>query len=186
MLPPFVCEHIERALNAGHVRREWFRRGIASRIARGELPADGVLEPAFWVWWEQARALGVVSHSYELRGQYEVTWDFDQCYRLDFRVQPDREAMNDATQANVRVPHLAVELDGHEYHERTPTQVIERDRRDRRLAELGWAVMHFSFTEFNSSPLDKVIEVVQRAHSLFGPQSAFAYRLLMEKHHVRP
>ena len=47
---------------------------------------------------------------------------------------------------------IAVELDGHEFHERTPEQVAYRNQRDRDLQLAGWVVLHFSGREVFQDP----------------------------------
>lgn len=52
-----------------------------------------------------------------------------------------------------------VELDGHEFHERSKRQA-ERDKsRDRRLQELGWKVLRFTGSEVWRAPEEAVTDV---------------------------
>jgi very-short-patch-repair endonuclease len=62
---------------------------------------------------------------------------------------------------------IAIELDGHDFHERTREQVIHRNKRDRDLQADGWLVWHVSGSEFNSSPESVVREIYDRASNLF-------------------
>jgi uncharacterized protein (UPF0248 family) len=48
---------------------------------------------------------------------------------------------------------VAVELDGHAYHERTREQVIARNTRDLDLANDGWLVVHLSWDQVFRDPL---------------------------------
>lgn len=54
---------------------------------------------------------------------------------------------------------VAVELDGHEWHERTPEQVERRNRRDADLQAAGWTVLHFSGRQILRDPVEVIIEV---------------------------
>lgn len=81
-----------------------------------------------------------------------------------------------AVQATIYVPHeirvdvylferhtkkpLAVELDGHEWHERTKAQAQRDKSRDRRLLEIGVPVMRFTGSEVHHDPHD----CAQQAH----------------------
>mgnify|MGYP000741791008 CR=1 FL=1 len=47
---------------------------------------------------------------------------------------------------------IAVECDGHYFHDRTKEQVGRDKRRDRFLVENGWRVMRFTETEINDDP----------------------------------
>lgn len=72
-------------------------------------------------------------------------------YRLDFlaRVQPDREKWPHASDdyRAVRPALLAVEVDGHDYHERTKEQASRDRRRDRDLQSIGVPTMRFTASE---------------------------------------
>jgi very-short-patch-repair endonuclease len=59
-----------------------------------------------------------------------------QKYCVDFVVTP-------RTERKGWIP-IAVELDGHAFHERTPAQVSHRDSRDRALQRAGWKVFHLT------------------------------------------
>jgi REase_MTES_1575 len=62
-------------------------------------------------------------------------------YRLDFALQ--RGDTN-----------IAIELDGHDFHERTKQQAMRDKSRDRKLTELGWRVLRFTGSEVWKSPVD--------------------------------
>jgi very-short-patch-repair endonuclease len=47
---------------------------------------------------------------------------------------------------------IAVECDGHDFHDRTPAQAARDKARDRRLAAAGWTVMRFTGREIVASP----------------------------------
>jgi very-short-patch-repair endonuclease len=72
-------------------------------------------------------------------------------HRVDFQVFPP-----DGTPATTR---FAIELDGHEFHEKTREQVARRNERDRILIAAGWQVIRFSGSEFNRDPLQCIFEV---------------------------
>jgi hypothetical protein len=98
-----------------------------------------------------------------LRLQQEVAID-ETRYRIDFRVDAVLSSsctLPEAKQAEFvrRYPKIAVELDGHQFHERTPEQVVERNSRDRDLQRAGWTVFHFSYREFDREPQRCVSEV---------------------------
>lgn len=112
-----------------------FVRGM-SRFAHSESPIEAV----FWVWWKViAWADQEVRHNvrdFDLLPQFEVTADGSR-YRLDFAIEDLQ---------------IAVELDGHDFHERTPEQVTYRNVRDRKLQAAGWTVLHISGTELLRGP----------------------------------
>lgn len=54
---------------------------------------------------------------------------------------------------------VIVELDGHDYHERTKEQVIGRNQRDRDFQDKGYLVLHFSGTELYRDPFGVIGKV---------------------------
>ena len=54
---------------------------------------------------------------------------------------------------------IIVELDGHDWHERTPEQAQSDKSRDRELQTLGWHVMRFTGREVLREPQGCLIEV---------------------------
>lgn len=112
------------------------------------------IEAVFWAWWQAFEAVSAI-HKPEvvplaLREQHEIVTCSAQLYRLDFSVY------RYDTQECLKV---AVELDGHDFHERTPEQVTRRDTRDRHLQADGWTVFHFSGREITRDPFACVSEV---------------------------
>jgi very-short-patch-repair endonuclease len=70
-------------------------------------------------------------------------------------------------------PHatkIIVELDGHDFHERTPDQAQSDKSRDRELQALGWHVMRFTGREV----LRKPGECLQEVESLLIAKTALA------------
>jgi len=117
------------------------------------LQFDSPLEVLFWVWWNAA--VPDDNHpGFSLLGQRDVAVG-DQRYRVDFLIEPNEQRVS----ASPAWKPIAVELDGHAFHERTREQVTIRDRRDRALQQAGWRVFHFSYGEFTNTPLDCVAEV---------------------------
>lgn len=70
-------------------------------------------------------------------------------YRIDFQVAPCH--LDDDREFTKFAP-IAIELDGHEFHEKTKQQVTRRNQRDRELISAGWTVLRFSGSEFYADP----------------------------------
>lgn len=118
------------------------------------------LEALFYLWWNAL----VGDSSYwgqllYLLPQQDVDAGGAK-YRLDFVVwlQPDVAYRWD--QDGMKWPRIAVEVDGHGFHEKTPEQVTRRDQRDRALQQAGWIVFHFSWTEVTTRPHQCIGEVL--------------------------
>ena len=87
-------------------------------------------------------------------------------YRLDFVFEDDA--------GEVR---LCIELDGHDFHDRTPEQA-ERDRaRDRRLLREGWTTVRYTGREVVRDPMRcarEAVEIFERLRERRGPGLAKA------------
>lgn len=102
------------------------------------------IEMAFWlawlthIWIETITGTGpgslfpLVQHETQANGRQ---------YRLDFAFVDAAIGLK-----------IAVELDGHDFHERTPEQVDSRNTRDADLHLAGWDVFHFSGRQILSDP----------------------------------
>lgn len=128
---------------------------------------ESPVEVVFLVWWKIEAARRALSHDppeLDLFPQDETKADNGKSYRLDFAVRPeDVDEWFEASERGIRFPDIAVEIDGHEWHERTKEQVASRNQRDRALQSVGWKVFHFSGSEVVRRPLECVTEVMDFA-----------------------
>lgn len=156
----FVRNHIQEAAN--YVRDVFVDRQI--RYC-GHAKTESPLESIFLAWWAALAQSGQISGSMvEVHRQYEVQAQTRK-YRLDFALIPEEPLRYRAQQVGVPVPVVAVELDGHDFHERTREQVEYRNQRDRDLMLLGIRVLHFSGSEINRRPDECVDEAFGAAFS---------------------
>lgn len=154
---PIVQEHIHLAASELVTRMlVRFTESIEFGLKHSSyLHFDSPLEVLFYVWWEMAATLDQrLNDEVEIYPQQEVTLG-DRLYRLDFMIRPS----NPILAASKHWTPLAVEVDGHAFHERTKEQVTLRDQRDRALQVAGWKVFHFSYSEFVNNPFMCVEEV---------------------------
>lgn len=129
-----------------------------------ESPIEGV----FLLWWSALSHVRYVNESLiELVPQYEVEAS-GQNYRLDFAAVAPILVRNAAEKWKVPIRGLAIELDGHDYHEKTKEQVIRRNQRDRHLISAGWEVIRFSGSELNRRPVECVLQAGQHALRVTG------------------
>lgn len=157
------------------------KEGVGERI---ESPLQAIL----YAWFEA----GVTASTYayqekdspDLIPERWVECSSGRKYRVDFALgfrQPDLPLA--AERAGVTFAKIAVELDGHEFHERTPQQVEKRNQRDRELLADGWQVLHFSGTEIHRKPVNCVAIIVQaydRALARFKDELVAAWVNLRE------
>jgi len=117
---------------------------------------ESPLEYAFMAWWE-ALALVNDCRYISLRPQFAIVTSQRKEYRVDFLIVIEGG------------PRVAVELDGHAFHERTKEQVKLRDSRDRDLQADGWKVFHFSGSEIFEDCARCVGDVMAYARSRRPP-----------------
>jgi hypothetical protein len=155
---PCVQDHVNRALRL-------FTGLCAQRfidyIQKHPQTLPGPFEQCFWIWWKHLRDCGQVANDIDLVGQHPVTGPNGADLLLDFQLRP-------APCPRESFPRFAIELDGHDVHERTREQVTARNQRDRYLDKHGWHVWHFSWTEFERDPAFCVQQSVSRASELFS------------------
>lgn len=127
---------------------------------------DSPLEAVFDMWWLTAQRLGRIGEEVDNTPQHRVVARGNN-YRVDFLLEPDYDLKIWLDRRGYSWPNIAVELDGHDYHERTREQVIQRNQRDRDLQADGWTVLHFSGSELVRDPLACVVEAYHQASNIF-------------------
>lgn len=125
------------------------------------------LEAVFFVWWRASfhsyRSIGL-----QLLDQVDVEIDGER-FRVDFEIAPSREEVKLLSEHNIAWSRVAVEMDGHSFHEKTREQVNYRNRRDRLLQKAGWRVFHLSFDEIQRRGESACFEVIIHAMESFAP-----------------
>ena len=162
-----ICE-LPLVLEQSALADEWLLKAIAdacrdrpSCLAIGDR-IRSPLEAVFALWWDvyhtahERTAINLYSQQRIVAG-----------YVADFAVVPaDAFEWYLAEQSlGMKWSPIVVELDGHDYHERTKAQVTLRNRRDRAFQVIGAKVFHFSGSELVGAPLEVVTEVAEFSHS---------------------
>lgn len=130
----------------------------ALRMKRVSVRCDTKLEMTFAGWFQEIQDASGDPEPFTLLSQVPVSVG-NSSYRLDFQVV--------AHIGFESLPlRLAVEVDGHAFHERTKQQVQKRDSRDRDLQLAGWRMLHFSYSEFVDRPVDCVFAVLGAADQM--------------------
>ncbi len=153
-----VQEHKARALE--HVMAEVsLSLNIALEIADEE--TESPIEAIFMMWWGALTIIGDGRiRELTISPQYQTRPIDGRSYRLDFVVSPaDVDMWSEAQKFGLSFQMIGVEVDGHDFHERTKEQVIIRDQRDRDLQSDGWKILHFSGSELYRDPARVVGEV---------------------------
>lgn len=156
-------EFFQKHANAALERRlEYVRLEFIQRLYGNISNTESPLEAAFVAAYMALEECDWCSITW--RTQYAVEVE-GRGYRLDFVFEPERYGSLKSL-IGPQCPKIALELDGHEYHEKTKEQVTYRNRRDRDLQSDGWTVLHVSGSEFNADPEKVTREVYQRVSSL--------------------
>lgn len=136
---------------------------VRSTIVDDALHTDSPIEAQFAAWFAAARgrllALGLTRFALKLIPQTGVD-AAGVHYRLDFALEPLDPWLAEALKAEGLTLRIGVELDGHDYHEKSREDVIRRNQRDRDLAAAKWRVLHFSGSELHRNPMFAVVEVL--------------------------
>lgn len=128
-----------------------------------DLETESPIEAIFKVWWEAL----AIEHYFRIReldlnAQFQAEPRKGVLYRVDFAVIPnDVEMWLEGDVLGVRYQHVGLELDGHDFHEKTKEQVTHRNQRDRDLQADGWKMLHFSGSEIYRNPLAVVQEAAK-------------------------
>lgn len=117
---------------------------------RGELVP--LVEPphpsyAAWVWHHH-------TPNTQLVAQYEIVTGGKK-YRVDFAMM----------RGSARV---AIECDGHDFHEKTKEQAASDKARDRAMTLAGWTVLRFTGSEIYRDPMACLLEALQVARANCG------------------
>lgn len=131
-------------------------------LLHGDQELESPLEAIFYAWFGAIESLEDQEiWTFGLEAQRTVTVANGQRYRFDFGVVFGAQRLSDlATWRGVPQPKLGIELDGHDFHERTKEQVAARNTRDRDLTAAGWTVLHYSGSELYRDPIACVAEVI--------------------------
>jgi very-short-patch-repair endonuclease len=135
-------------------RLDWYKQRAASRYERsvkGDMNVHSIQSPIEQIFLMEWRFLEVdARYGVTLRPQHELTLE-GRTLRIDFVVD-----FRDGKK-------IAIELDGHDFHERTKAQA-EKDRaRERTIVRHGYIIQRFTGSEIARNPrkcVDEVIDLI--------------------------
>ncbi|WP_155262929.1 endonuclease domain-containing protein [Sphingomonas segetis] len=111
---------------------------IAMRLADRRFRVDGLRSGPILTDWE-----AVIYPQHRVAG-----------YRLDFAVKVEN---------GTNVSWIAVECDGHDFHERTKEQAARDKARDRFLTTAGFRILRFTGSEIYANPMGCALQVSELA-----------------------
>ena len=100
--------------------------------------------------------MGFANGSYVINPQYEIE-TITRTYRVDFLIAAMLENGNFS---------LAVECDGHDFHEKTKAQVARDKQRDRSLKLAGVDIIHFTGSEIVADAKKCASEVMRQLQAM--------------------
>ena len=156
--------HAERYICAVVTKnyRSWIEMVLASEWPYVSL--ESPLEAVFYLWWNCHDVCHQTESRFSLLTQETVTCSDGQVFRLDFVLTlRDQDSLRRYAEAGLAFPRIAIEVDGHSFHEKTREQVAYRNARDRSLQQDGWIVFHFSWAELMADPAECVGSVIDFA-----------------------
>lgn len=131
------------------------------------MPESEIEAAFFWAWWFTEKYIDARLRGLVLVPQLESTLSNGRSVRFDFAVFPHVHGNVEAARTALdKGKFIVVELDGHDFHERTKEQVKERNERDRLVQQQGGRIVHYSGSEIYRGALDCVADVVRLAESL--------------------
>lgn len=178
-----------RVLEAADVGAALFR-GQVRDLTKIEVlggRCESHIEAVFYAWWEALKSANGLDWAH-LVPQSEIEVDGSR-FRIDYTVTMDVHPGSYGSEIFTAYPKIAIELDGHDFHERTKEQVTYRNKRDRALQAAGWKVFHISGSELHRAPRECVRELLNH---VFGEWMDFwkAYwaevQILMDSRRLEP
>lgn len=148
--------------------REWVLSSLSAGYRDAATPRlESPLEGAFFAWWHALLwRSDYVGQMLTLVPQKPVSVSGFN-YRIDFVVEPSELFARVIAGHGWKWPPVAIELDGHAFHEKTREQVAARNQRDRLLQAAGWTVFHLSYDEIDRRGAPAVGDVIDAvAHQL--------------------
>lgn len=137
---------------------------------------ESPLEAAFGCWWHAIVGnSGHLGANLDARPQVEVQAG-GRRYRLDFAIVALPSYVQELSSAHLSWPKIAVELDGHAFHEKTVEQVTARNSRDRDLQAAGWTVFHVSYDEMRTRGGDAVAGIAAYVRDQFVALNSEVHR----------
>lgn len=131
--------------------REW----MVERFGKIGGACDSPMESLFWAAWQLMKPHSMQTSDACLDEKKQAAIGK---YRADFLF-----CLKDVNGAWQR---LVVEIDGHDYHERTKQQAAHDKARDRYMTGEKYQVMRFTGSEVHTNPMKCAEEVANRVHQL--------------------
>jgi very-short-patch-repair endonuclease len=134
-------------------RIDWYKKRVATEYERSlkrEVNVHSITSPIEQIFLMEWRFLRV-DERYGLKIRPQDTLKVDgTTYNIDFVVETPNGEMK-----------LAIELDGHDFHEKTKEQAARDRQRERTIVKQGYTIFRFTGSEVFRNPRQCVEEVIE-------------------------
>lgn len=167
-LVPNVSEYIvKRSQDLASVFIHGLKDELASGSAYEDRRVESPLEQIFIVEWKYQEQIRGSWFPFELDPQFGSV-ELTGKYFLDFSIEIGTDPFfTNSFGADILKklpsPLLGVEIDGHEFHEKTKKQVEYHKERERFLVSKGWKLLRYAGTEMFHNAEKCVTEVISLA-----------------------
>lgn len=150
-------------------------RDVVQILARKYMKSDtqeteSPIEAIFAMWWGALYPILDPERRVKLHAQFGFAPINGRKYRADFAIWP--RDLDELSASGVTFNPVVIELDGHDYHERTKEQVIARNQRDRDFQTMKYRVLHFSGAELHREPDGVFVDVFHAAMAAYDDYTA--------------
>ena len=134
-------------------RLDWYKKRVATEYERSlkrEVNVHDITSPIEQIFLMEWRLLRVDErYGLKIRPQGALTVN-GTTYKIDFVVETPNGEMK-----------LAIELDGHDFHEKTKEQAARDRQRERTIVKQGYTIFRFTGSEVFRNPRKCVEEVIE-------------------------
>lgn len=172
-LAPNIIEFLNRAaIDYGKIKESEFSQNIFCELVEGKITSP--IEDLFFIACNVLCAAEYVEVNHGPERAEDGLWRHGigifispqfsvGKYRVDFVISYNGNNKTECT-------GIAVELDGHEFHDKDKTQRAYEKARDRFLVKSGYKVLHFTGSEVVADPYKVAFEVLQLAGVIYGSE----------------
>ena len=158
---------------SGLLAQGWYT-DIMTQIETEEWDGRKIISPIeqiFFATWDFYNLvnLSFIGTSLYLRPQKKVGkffLDFEVDFLASFINHPIKIKDSVLRTLPAKLPFWGIELDGHEFHEKTKDQVVKDKQREREIVSSGYKVFRFSGSEVYRNPYDCVNEIYRPAEGI--------------------
>lgn len=138
-------------------RLDWYKKRIATEYekrVKNDVRANKITSPVEQIFLMEWHFMRVDDrHQVTIKPQRELTLD-GNAYKIDFLVE-----------ATDNSAAIAIEIDGHQFHEKTPQQARRDRERERTIVRHGYTIFRFTGSEVFRNPrkcVEEVIALIER------------------------